>query len=235
MRKKVKEMLSALGERYKTFEHDGGYLLYDKERNGKRSVNLYLGKFYVPSDGGYYVFMDGHYDTVESLVDAMEKYNSTLPFDAELYNPMLTKNCMVECCIHDYLVSLGFERDRSLESFNDGKYILKDMYGEDIMSVRVDVDDDGSGHVFRSHGSSFTETPFSDLYGAVSAVNTIVSTYVLSVNSRAMIALSNMTKSRSSVMLDKEIDMKRFEVIVTDAREKMIKELEDELERLKSI
>ena len=80
-------LLNAFGERYHTIECNGGYVLYDKERESKRSNEYYLGWFYLASDGKSYVFNDDYYNNVDDLVNAMDEYNKTLPFDQDIYNP----------------------------------------------------------------------------------------------------------------------------------------------------
>lgn len=112
--KSQRALLNAFGENYLLLEHDGGYILYDTNRRGHRSNNLYLGKFYLATATKGYAFNDNYYTTIDSLVFAMEEYNKTLPFEAENYNPMYRKHYCIECCIIDYLHSLGFKEPESM-------------------------------------------------------------------------------------------------------------------------
>ena len=123
MRSKDKILLDALGERYVVLEHDGGYCLYDKQRPAKRSNAKYIGKFYISSDKKQYAFNDKYYKDVESLVKAMDDYNATLPFDADIYCPIFKNSYRIEIALHDYLESLGFTTDRGVGGrYNSKKY-----------------------------------------------------------------------------------------------------------------
>lgn len=108
---KKKTLLDKFGARYYIIEHNGGYLLYDKEGKARRANMLFKGLFYLASSGKSYVFQEEYYETPEELIHAMEEWAKTLPFDVELYNPSFKKSYMIECAVHDYLESLGFVRD----------------------------------------------------------------------------------------------------------------------------
>lgn len=237
MRDKDKILLYALGERYEVIEHDGGYCLYDKQRPAKRSNYKYLGKFYVSSDKKHYAFNDKYYKDTESMVKAMDDYNSTLPFDIDIYNPLLRSNYRIECALHDYLESLGFE---SVRWNRESRYILNDCYGQCICDLTVRVKEDTTeGIITRNILSQDkdkllrTESPFADLDSAIASVNSILATYVASVNAAAMNVLNKITRSRSALLLDTIFDVRTLSIFTEDGRQKMIEVLEKELKELK--
>ena len=131
---KKKTLLDKLGERYYTIEHNGGYLLYDKEGKAKRANMLFKGLFYLASSGKSYVFQEEYYETPEELIHAMEEWAKTLPFDVELYNPSFKKSYMIECAVHDYLEMLGFVIDRRTCT-------LSDASGKELCTIECKVED----------------------------------------------------------------------------------------------
>ena len=235
MRNNDKALLEALGERYVTIEHDGGYCLYDKERPSMRANYKYIGKFYISSDKKRYVFNERYYLDVESMVAAMDEYAGTLPFDIEIYNPIYKASYRIECALHDYLRSLGFESSQYNQNF-----ILYDCYKQAICELGIEVKDGSTvGAITRRVGVSVkgdvltTESPFVDLDSAIASVNTILSTYVVSVNSVVMNVMGKITSSRSAILLDRTFDVKKLAVYTKDGRKKMIEVLEKELDSLK--
>lgn len=238
MRNNDKALLEALGERYITIEHDGGYCLYDKERPAKRSNYKYIGKFYISSSKKSYAFGDKYYNNVESLVKAMDEYNSTLPFDIDIYNPLFKNSYRIEIALYDYLESLGFERVWKKESH----FVKNDCFGQCICDLIVQVEEGTTKGVIRRNiitsdedRIQFTDSPFTDLDSAIASVNTILATYVASVDAAAMDILNKITHSRSALLLDTTFDVRTLSKFTEDGRLKMIEVLEKELEQLKGI
>lgn len=231
---KRKQMLEAFGERYQLIEHDGGWLLYDKEGHSKRANALYIGIFYISTDNTRYSFRGEYYTTVAELIQAIEDYNKTLPFDAEIYNPSYRKNYMVEMALHDYLKGLGFKK--SWERYDGTIHYIEDSYGQRICTIRVEVKEDTTtGIVTRliPNSDKWTEAPFADLDSAIGAVNSILSMYCLSINATATALLDGLTNARASQILDVTFDTKSLAVYTEDAKQKAIERLEAELKRLK--
>ena len=229
---KKKEILNNFGDRYQVIEHDGGYILYDKERKSNRAFALYLGYFFVSTDGKKFSFNGEYYDTVETLIEAMDAYNSTLPFDAEIYNPTYRKHCKIEMALHDYLKSLGFSCD------HHERYCLADAYGQNICVISFNVKDDTTeGKVIRDipNSDKWTEAEFSDLDSAIGAVNSIVAPYCVITNAVISGMLKKLTDSRVSNICDKSFDFKTFNVYSEDAKEKAIELLENEIKLLKDL
>lgn len=225
---KKKTLLDKLGTRYHTIEHNGGYLLYDKEGKARRANMLFKGLFYLASSGKSYVFQEEYYETPEELIRAMEEWAKTLPFDVELYNPSFTKSCMIECAVCDYLGSLGFK-------FNHREYVLEDASGKELCTIECEVEDGTScGTIMRQvTDNSWQEAKFTDLDSAIGACNILLSTYCLTVNSLVTGMMSKMTNHRASLFLTKTFNMKTLDVYTEDARKKAIEQLEAELKRLK--
>ena len=223
-------MLKKFGKRFNLIEHETGYLLYDKERQGKRSTQLYLGYFQM-SDDNKFLFNENLYSTVDELVNAMEAYNDTLPFEPEIYNPMFRKNYMIEMALNDYLISLGFKK-----TFGDSTYYLEDYYGQKICKLVVSVTEDSTeGYIKRLIPDCYewTESSFNDLDSAIGAVNSILAMYCVSVNTITMKLLCGLTKARASEVFDKSFDIKSLTMYTEDTKQKTIEKLEDELKRLK--
>lgn len=227
---KKKALLTRFGERYTCIEHDGGYLLYDKEGKAKRAQQLFKGHFYLSSDGNKYVFQEEYYDTPEALIQAMDEWARTLPFDAEIYNPMYKKSYRIECAVHDYLESLGFTLNSSKK-----EYVLSDHAGKELCSIECEVEDGRtSGTVTRSISEdSWQDAKFTDLDSAIGACNTLLSTYCLMVNAKVATLMSKMTTHRVSSFFHHTFDMKALSVYSEDAKRKAIEQLEAELKRLK--
>lgn len=240
MRNKDKILLDALGERYEVLKHDGGYCLYDKERPAKRTKYKYIGKFYISSDKKQYAFNDKYYKDVESLVKAMDDYNATLPFDAYIYCPIFKNSFRIETALYDYLESLGFTTERGIAPISGTRYIKNDCFGQCICDLNVWVKNETTEGVITrniltpSENKIFTtESPFEDLDSAIASINTILATYVASINAAAMNILNKITHSRSALLFDTTFDVRKLSKFVEDGRVKMIEVLEKELEQLK--
>lgn len=240
MKNRDKILLDALGERYEVLEHDGGYCLYDKRRPAKRSNAKYIGKFYISSDKKQYAFNEKYYKDAESLVAAMDAHNATLPFDADIYCPIFKNSYRIEIALHDYLESLGFKMDRWIDARYGTRYIRNDCFGQCICDLTVWVEDGTTKGVITRNiltpdksKELSTDSPFADLDSAVASVNTILATYVASINAVAMNILNKITHSRSALLLDTTFDVRTMTKFTEDGREKMIEVLEKELKELK--
>lgn len=240
MRNKDKILLDALGERYEVLEHDGGYCLYDKQRPAKRSNAKYIGKFYISSDKKQYAFNEKYYKDVESMVKAMDDYNATLPFDADIYCPIFKNSYRIEIALYDYLESLGFTTERGVGGRYGTRYIKNDCFGQCICDLNVWVKDETTEGVITRNILTpdenkvlTTDSPFNDLDSAIASINTILAAYVASINAAAMNILNKITHSHSALLLDTTFDVRNLSRFVEDGRVKMIEVLEKELEQLK--
>jgi len=228
-------MLESFGNRYKLIEHDCGWLIYDKEGHSKRAFALYIGHFYLSTDNTKYSFRGNYYTTVDELIKAMDDYNKTLPFDAEIYDPTFRKNMFIEMALRDYLESFGFKKSQTI--IRDGAtYYIEDAYGQKICIIQVEVKEDTTnGRITRliPNSNKWTDALFTDLESAIGAVNSILSMYCLSINAITMNVLNGLTEARTSEVLDVTFDVKSLKTYTEDAKKKTIERLEAELKRLK--
>lgn len=219
---------------YSVLEYAGGYCLYDKTQKGIQTNSMYIGYFVLTSDNKKYMFNGKVYSDIPSLVSGFNAYNETLPFNHEFYNPIYRVNYFIELCIHEYLTKIGMQCVR--ENLSD-TYVKKDMYGQDICKIMVDVEEDTTrGKITRNiiNAQTWTEIEFNDLTSAIAACNTLISTSCISVCSSIMDMLSNMTTDRTNEAINKvSLDLNSLNVYVEDERKKIIEVLEKELKKLK--
>ena len=71
---------------------------------------------------------------------------------------------------------------------------------------------------------------FADLDSAVASVNTILATYVASVDAAAMNVLNKIINSRSAILLDTTFNVRTLSTFTEDGRQRMIEALEKELD-----
>lgn len=232
-----KQLITAFDDRYVTIENNGGYCLYDKEQKSRRSNIKFLGKFYINTSKNKYVYNEETYSDTQSLIAAMDKYNATLPFDAELYDPTYRKHYLIECCLHDYLKSLGFIMSTGR---NHGIYTLSDCYGQSLCTLIYKVEEDTTKGVLtriipteNESVMKYVEAPFYDLDSAIAAVNTMLATHCATINAQMINVLNTLTNSRSSLLLNKTFDVGTFTEYTEDAKAKMIQEMEKQLTLLK--
>ena len=176
------------------------------------------------------------------MVKAMDDYNATLPFDADIYCPIFKNSYRIEIALYDYLESLGFTTDRGIAPRSGTRYIKNDCFGQCICDLNVWVKDETTEGVITRNiltpdkNKVFTtDSPFNDLDSAIASVNTILATYVTSINAAAMNILNKITHSRSALLLDTTFDVRNLSKFVEDGRVKMIEVLEKELEQLKGV
>ena len=120
------------------------------------------------------------------------------------------------------------------------RYIKNDCYGQCICDLTVWVEDGTTKGVITRNiltpdkSKEFTtDSPFDGLDSAIASVNTILATYVASIDAAAMNILNKITHSRSALLLDTTFDVRNLSKFVEDGRVKMIEVLEKELEQLK--
>lgn len=237
MTRKEKQLITAFDDRYVTIKNNDGYCLYDKEQKARRSNFKFLGKFYIATSKDKYVYNEETYSDTQSLIAAMDKYNATLPFDAELYDPTYRKHYFIECCLHDYLKSLGFIMNT--DSIYD-LYTLSDCYGQNLCTLIYKVEEDTTKGVLtrpiltENQGQiKYVEAPFNDLDSAIAAVNIMLATHCATINAQMINVLNTLTNSRSSLLLNKTFDVGTLTEYTEDAKAKMIEEMEKQLTLLK--
>ena len=231
-------LIKAFDDNFWVIPHDGGYCLYDKSRYCKRANAQYLGKFYISSGGNRYVFRENYYEDIKNLVDAMDKYNVTLPFSAEIYDPTWRKHAQIQMAAYDYLEKLGFKSLKNVHNLKD-IYYLNDAFEQKIFELEIDVKHDTSvGFVRRlvyqnKHEVRIIEAPFIDIGTMVKAINSQIATYTTMIQAQLLNLFKDMSEDRASIILDNTYDIKNMSNECKDAREQSIEYLEKELKRLK--
>ena len=225
-------------EQYVVIPCDGGYCLYDRNREHKRANAQYVGKFYISTNGTQYAFGNNYYSDIDSLIKAMDAYNATLPFSPEIYDPTYRKSFQIELAMHDYLCEIGFKKTPWSECStrqHDSQYEIADAYGHKLITIIVDVDFDTSKGLIRRliNKDTWQECPFHDLDSAIAACNSILAGYFSVVQAQLMNALNKLTSARATLVLDKHFDWKTLSTYSEDATQKTIEYLEAELKRLK--
>ena len=231
-------LLDAFGDNFITIANNGGYCLYDTTRYCKRANAQYIGKFYLSNAMDKYIFQDRPYKTIEKLIEAMDKYNASLPFSPEVYDPTYRPNYQIEMAVYDYITSLGFKRIYPEGSIRE-MYELYEAFGQKVITIELITKEDSSEGIIRrwvydNHNSAqMIDAPFKDLDSAVGALNSLLAAYCSMLQVQMLNMFKAMTTARCSVMLDSTFDMKKADVLTKDARQETIEFLEQELKRLK--
>ena len=224
-------------ETYWVYPCDGGYCLYDRRRKTERANALFLGRFYISTNGNRYVFNNNYYDSSDEMVEAMDKYNETLPFSTDIYDPTMRKNYQIELAIHDYLIDIGFKKVpfNKRRTQYDQEYEISDSYGHHLITLSLHTEFDSSKGSLRRliNTDTFQEAPFNDLDSAVAAANSILAGYFTVVQAQMTNALNKLTSARAALVLDRHFDWKSLSLYSEEATQKVIESLELELKRLK--
>lgn len=180
-------------------------------------------------------FNDTRYNNVDDLLTAVKLFNDTRMFPAEYYDPSYNERYRTESKISWYLVDkLGFKSSRSSIG-NNPIYVKKDLYGNVVCQIMVIINDDCTGSIVRSvDGSSLMENAFTCAVDAVSKINGIL-TYetahnvmknleVLDCINKYDVNINGITKTTVS---------RSFNVFKEDYKDKIIRELESILDKLK--
>lgn len=237
-KQKQQVLLDAFGDNFVIIANNGGYCLYDKTRYCKRANAQYIGKFYLSNAIDKYIFQDRPYESVESLVGAMDKYNTTLPFSPEVYDPTYRPNHQIEMAVYDYITSLGFKRIQPKGSIQE-MYELNEAFGQKVITIELITNKDTSEGIIRrwvynnQESAQMIDAPFKDLESAIGALNSLLAAYCSMLQVQMLNMFKNMTTARCSIMLDSSFDMKRADMQTKDARQETIEFLEQELKRLK--
>lgn len=235
---KQKKLLTLFNkEEYDILNWNGSYLLYSKTIPSNIANATFLASFNLSSDEKNYFFQDKYYHTPEELLQAIEEYNKTLPFNQEFYNPSYRKHYFMYLCLSEYLRKLGFTKHYASEDF-----VLYDQHEQIICLIKLHlIDDTTTGIIIRKIISNpnqqnldkSTQAPFKDLDSALGALNSILVNYTSIVVSQLTNMLKDMSRQRSNLILDRTYDIKKHSETVEDNRQKTIQLLEEELKRLK--
>lgn len=233
-----KAMMEALNDRFYLLEMTDGINMYDKTKHGTQSYNgAWVANISILN--GCYVYRDKEYKTVEQLVEAVEAYNATLPFNPEYYNPTYRKNVFISLCCTDYMKELGLKRTWAGSGDSD-VYVYADPQdpNKNMFSIEVRTDDmKETGKVMKWHSdSSWSEIEFDGLDAAIAAINSMLSIDALIQASSAVKILGAMTSARyDGEMVHKQFNTKTLQIYTTNERDHLIELLEKELENLKKM
>lgn len=208
-----------------------GYLIYDKTKPSNRSRWKYLG--FIKLNNNNYIFNNEKYTDPSSLIKDIEEYNSTLPFDPEIYNPSYRENYKIEMAVDDYLKGLGFEV--SLTDSGD-VYILKASNNTTICEIRVKVDfDSAKGEIMTfPNDNSIVTCKFDGLDSAIGAINSIISPDLLIIQSKIVGSLCKLTTQRSNVVNKIKFEPNILSATMVDFKKELIERLKEELKNLES-
>lgn len=132
------------------------------------------------------VFDNKSYGNVDELIGAVTTYNNTLMFPSKFYDPATIGSVNADRKIDWYLSKkLGMDRYDDLYHYQNNNYLLKNAYGEKIISVKYEMDysshnDDKnatSGTIYHIiDDNSFIDVSFSDAEDAVKKLNSLLAT-----------------------------------------------------------
>lgn len=219
-------ILKELNEKYfvtKTFNptipKEGGieYLVYEEYDNIKMG-NFYCKVVKVGTAKKSILFNGRKYNSTGALLEAVEKYNSELPFPARLYDELSNKYHQTYAQIQWYLTeAIGFVKEFS-EWREGDSFILKNVYGDAITKLSIAMDaekdvydrDTTSGNIIKKTGVGWIYFPFKDAEDAVSVINSIVSGEVIPTFNDLFEILSKMRGNFSNLDNAKYGDLQDF-------------------------
>lgn len=177
-----------------------GFLVFD---NREPTFDLYLkdtprgidwfGDFSV--SGKYYMTKGKQFDKPEELIGYIKEENKKLPCPSFCYDPNCVPSFGVESAFIWYLRGLGFKLA------NDGynHMILVNLYGEDITSVYLDLEDGVRGKVIRTIKGKFSwiSSEFNGIQEMIGSVNSILGPELLLVATQTLKASLGMSSDRA--------------------------------------
>lgn len=185
-----------------------GYKVFPRNMIYKDSpyLDLYYDKLGLDWFGEFKVYRNSYITSLgtktkspEELIKLIEEYNTTRICPSYCYSPIATGWANVDAAFRWYLKSLGFVVDDSIFSCKTSM-ILTNLYGEPIIKLSLDCEDDGSGSIVRYlKGFSWIEAKFNGVDSMISAVNSILGPELLINAANNINAATNMTKGRTDV------------------------------------
>lgn len=237
MKPTKKQMITALEDRYNIIRWEGDYLLYDRNREARYSNNgAFVAK--IQLNNGKYVFNNQVYTEAEKLIEAIDTYVETLPFNSEFYDPIYRKHVKIQLCCREYLEKLGYTHSNELIINGDIYDYIDPLTSKPLFSIEICMDEDStSGRVVKHISTArWSEIEFSDLDSAIAAINSMLAPYLMVTASIALKTLALMNNSRTeNDITDKEVNISAFRVNTSNMRGKLIEALEKELCELKKM
>lgn len=232
MRKtKLDKTLEDLGcFRMKSITLDKTWCLYDSNTKG------FLAKFTIDRVGKLW-FNGVAYKNASELLEAVSKYNSTLYFPSDTYNPDYRKEAVDEMRLHATMRESGLKMSKLGGYSKSGAYELVDDMGAKFATVRSGVAENRSfANLVLSENSWIplkddTAPLDEDSCKAIKSYLAATYMYHISVLVNAMGEMGEL--SRLDDIKVKTLDPKRLTVETSSAKDTIVRMLEDTLSRLK--
>jgi hypothetical protein len=216
--------------RLKSATIDKTWCLYDSK------TKAFLAKFTVDRVGKIW-FNGVAHKNASDLLEAVSKYNSSLYFPSDTYNPDYSKEAVDEMRLHDTMIESGLKMSTNGIYGKPGTYELVDDMGAKFATVRSGVAENRSfADLVLSENSWIPlkedNTPLDeDSCKAIKSYLAATYVYHISVLVNAMSEMGEL--SRLDDIKVKTLDPKRLTVETSSAKDTIVRMLEDTLSRLK--
>lgn len=210
------------------------YLVYTRSEG--QYIKYLCGVNTKPSRKESVLFNGKAYRSISDLLSAVDLFNQHRMFPPEYYDPGYTKEYITEGKVSWYLTDkLGFKPSRDMNG-HMRTYVKKDLYGQLISSIGLDVDKDGSGRIVRmTTANSWMSNDFTDALDAVAKINGILILELASNVSKSLDALTQINAASIKVTgVTKTVVDGSLNVFKEDYQDKIVRELETILDKLKN-
>ena len=248
--KDIKEKFYVIGEK-------GVYNLYDPNIGSSKCMNhRYLGTIHYDSSINSVKVVNPLHDkqpdmeflccfdkkiNVDRLVETMYTHADSLPFPSEFYNPDLRISYRVMMMVTHYVESIGFKYKGRGWNWDSYLYTLDGIHPfskKNYMSLEITFDEDKTTGCIKEHVGQYSwiECNFDGVDDAISKINSITETNLLSSASFALKTEDKLSNSRDALtdMTYTHIDINTLKSYTGEMKDKTIKALEDALKVLKS-
>ena len=215
----------------KDCEYD--YLVYSRSEG--QYIKYLCGINAKPNRKDSVLFNGKSYKTTVDLLSAVEQFNQHRMFPPEYYDPGYTKEYVTEGKVSWYLTDkLGFKPDRYVNG-HVRTYLKRDLYGQIVSNIGLDIKEDGSGNVIRTTtDSTWMSNEFTDAIDAVAKINGLLIIELASNVSKSLGILTEINAASIKVSgITKTTIDESLNVFKEDYQGKIINELETILNKLK--
>ena len=243
--KTTNEILKALNESYfvcKAYNGEKGE--YDVYANDDKCGRQFVCRVIVSNTAKKSVIYNGvKYTNTEKWINEVNKFNDSLFFPADCYDPNFRKSCKEEQKINWYLTKVLKMKRGSWEDGARDEYIMRNVYGDPILTISYRMDynyganeeDTGSGLIYSGlNGGSFISPTFKDAEEAVNIINTIIGVESIVNLNNSMEVLTNLKGGFDDM---KNVKVETFETVLYGGgqkyKDKVIPILENLLKKLK--
>lgn len=222
-----------LQERYNIIGHNKDVSLYRKRGEYTYGIG-YCGN--ISLKNGKAIFNGAQYTQIESLDEALRKWEKSLPYPVDTYNPLMRESARIEQRVTWYLTEkMGFKHPR--ENWKDEyiKNIGPNCRLKFALERSRDDFDDIKIQIVSEYGGAFFRYEFDNAESGIAAISTIIKESVLQMAADMVDCLSvcpdvevpnieSYVKTNENIFGFKEVSFKDM----------MISLLEKELEKLKN-